>query len=145
MIAQAESFEEQIKTSTAAADGLKTEKIELSSRLGDTELALETTRTQLAALKVDSERLAAEVVTLRAENEGLQSQLTDLQTSLSDVLSEVSNSRQKNDLDRKENYGLSETCPWPGWPTWSRQIETTASSLRRWLMNVMILLLPATT
>ncbi len=101
MIAQAESFEEQIKVSTSTTDSLRTEKVELSSRLADTELALETTRTQHEALKSDSERLAAEVGTLRAERDALQGQLTELQTSLADVLSEQAESRQRNDNDRR--------------------------------------------
>jgi SMC interacting uncharacterized protein involved in chromosome segregation len=101
MIAQAESFEEQIKTTTALADGLRAEKVELTSRLGDAELALETTTTQHDALKTDSERLASEVGTLRAERDGLQSQLTELQASLADVLDEQVETRHRNDTDRR--------------------------------------------
>ena len=101
MIAQAESLEEQISTTTANADTLKTTNVELSSRLADTDLALETTRTQHEALKTDSERLAAEVGSLRAERDGLQVQLTDLQSSLAEVLNEQAESRQRNDSDRQ--------------------------------------------
>ncbi len=101
MEAQAESFEEQIKTTTATADGLRTDKVELTSRLGDAELALETTKTQLDALKGDSERLAAEVGTLRAERDSLQSQLSELQSSLSEVLDEQVETRFRNDTDRR--------------------------------------------
>jgi septal ring factor EnvC (AmiA/AmiB activator) len=101
MIAQAESLEEQISTTTANADTLKTTNVELSSRLADTDLALETTRTQHEALKADSDRLAAEVGTLRAERDGLQVQLTELQSSLAEVLNEQAESRQRNDSDRQ--------------------------------------------
>ncbi len=101
MIAQVENYEEQIRVTTSRADTLKTEKIELSSRLADAELSLDTTRTQHEALKSDSERLAAEVGTLRAERDSLQTQLTELQESLSDVLGEQAESRARNDADRK--------------------------------------------
>jgi hypothetical protein len=101
IVAQAESYEEQIKVSTSTTDALRTEKVELSSRLADSELALETTRTQHEALKTDSERLAAEVGTLRAERDALQSQLTELQASLADVLNEQAETRQRNDNDRR--------------------------------------------
>lgn len=101
IVAQAESYEEQIKVTTASTDSLRTEKVELSSRLADTELALETTRTQHEALKSDSERLAAEVGTLRAERDALQNQLTELQSSLAEVLSEQAETRQRNDNDRR--------------------------------------------
>ncbi len=101
MIAQAESLEEQIATTTANADTLKTSNVEMTSRLADTELALETTRTQHEAVKTDSERLAAEVGSLRAERDGLQSQLTELQASLADLLAEKAESRQRNDADRQ--------------------------------------------
>lgn len=101
MMAQVENYEEQIRVTSSRADALKTEKIDLSSRLAESDLSLETTRTQHEALKVDSERLAAEVGTLRAERDSLQSQLTELQESLSDVLSEQAESRARNDADRK--------------------------------------------
>ncbi|MDH3294867.1 MAG: hypothetical protein OER95_11170 [Acidimicrobiia bacterium] len=101
MIAQVESYEDQLRTTTATADTLKSEKVELSSRLADAELSLETTKTQYSALKGDADRLAAEVGTLRAERDGLQSQLTELQASLSDVLDEHAEIRHRNDADRK--------------------------------------------
>jgi septal ring factor EnvC (AmiA/AmiB activator) len=101
MIAQVESLDQQLGETTTEADSLKVERTDLSSRLADTQLAFETTSTKYEALKIDSERLAAEVGTLRAERDGLQSQLIELQSSLTDVLDEQAEIRHRNDADRK--------------------------------------------
>lgn len=101
MIAQVESLEEQLGETTTLADSLQVERTDLSSRLADTELALQTTSTRYEAVKVDSERLAAEVGILRAERDDLQNQLTELQSSLTDVLDEQAEIRHRNDADRK--------------------------------------------
>lgn len=98
---QADTFGEQLQTTSSTAESLKTENIDLTARLADTELLLETTQTQHEALRTDSEKQAAEVGSLRAERDGLQTQLNELQVSLSDVLSEQADTRQRSDADRQ--------------------------------------------
>jgi chromosome segregation ATPase len=101
LISQAEGFETQVEALSAETTTLKTERMDLRGRLGETETALDVVTTQYEALKIDAERMAADLGSLRAERDGLQSQLADLQTSLSDVLADQAESRQRNDADRR--------------------------------------------
>ncbi len=101
IIGQAENYEEQLNTLTAETAAIKSERIDLRARLGESETALEVTTTQYEALKIDAERTAAELGALRAERDGLQSQLAELQVGLADLLDEQAESRQRNDADRR--------------------------------------------
>jgi chromosome segregation ATPase len=100
LVAQVEHYEGQLATLTAAADSAKTEKIELRSRMSDTELSLETTRTQLRVVQSENERLTDDVVELRTERDDLESQLAELQESLSSMLTDQADIRQRHDADR---------------------------------------------
>jgi len=102
LITQAEQNDEQIQTLTAETAALKSERIDLRSRLGENETALEVTTTQYEALKIDAERMASELGASRAERDGLQTQLGDLQVSLGEALDELVESRQRNDGDRRQ-------------------------------------------
>ena len=101
MIGQSQQYEAQLSAVTEDATSLKSERIDLRARLGETETALEVTTTQFDALKIDAERMAAELGALRAERDGMQSQLAELQTGLAEVLDEAAESRQRNDADRR--------------------------------------------
>lgn len=97
---QIQSLDERLSVATQSADSFKAEKIDLSSRLADAELNLETKTTQYDAARVDNEKLASSVGSLRAERDGLQTQLSELQASLADVLNEQAESRQVLENDR---------------------------------------------
>lgn len=81
-------------------DVLTGEKIEVASRLADTEVMLENTRTQLSAVKADLSAVSADLATMKTHRDGLSSQVEELHGSLGEALSNLAKVRSISDTDR---------------------------------------------
>ena len=95
-----ERLSSQSTESGALIDALTEEKIDLASRLADTEAMLETNRAQLTAVKADSEAIAADLSTVKAHRDGLSSQVDELHGSLTEALADLARVRSSSDADR---------------------------------------------
>ncbi|MEM9893192.1 MAG: hypothetical protein AAF962_20175 [Actinomycetota bacterium] len=90
----------QAEESSSLVEMLTEEKIDVASRLADTESMLDTTRTQLNNVKADAEALAADLSNVKAHRDGLSTQVEELHASLSEALDNLARVRSTSDADR---------------------------------------------
>lgn len=90
----------QVEENSSLVEMLTEEKIDVASRLADTESMLDTTRTQLNNVKADAEALAADLSNVKAHRDGLSTQVEELHGSLSDALDNLARVRSTSDADR---------------------------------------------
>ncbi len=90
----------QAEENASLVEMLTEEKIDVASRLADTESMLDTTRTQLNNVKADAEALAADLSNVKAHRDGLSAQVEELHASLSEALDNLARVRSTSDADR---------------------------------------------
>ncbi|MCP5034671.1 MAG: hypothetical protein GY939_22940 [Actinomycetia bacterium] len=90
----------QASEAKSLVEALTEEKIDLASRLADTEAMLETTRTQLGAVKADAEAIAADLSNIKAHRDGLSGQVDELHGSLTEALDSLARVRETSEADR---------------------------------------------
>ena len=92
--------ETQAAEARALGEALTEEKIDLASRLADTEAMLETVRAQLNAVKADYQRTIAEYETVMGQRNDLNNEVDELHAGLTEALNDLALARSLNDKDR---------------------------------------------